>query len=109
MAAQTNFDDYQEDLKRTADRIREQEINKKVYRIQADEDTGLWKIVSKGIPMNLIDDRFTVPTAAFRAIEMWEATQKPREEPRLKVEVVTENPYFPEKKKTKAKAKEATE
>lgn len=91
--AHTNFADYQDDLKRTSDRVREQTINHKVYQIRADEDTGLWMITSKGIPSHLIDDRFTVPTAAFRAIEMWEATQKERpSEPKPKVVIVTDEP-----------------
>lgn len=105
--AQTNFDDYKEDIEKTAARIREQTINGKLYRIQADEDTGLWMILSRGIPHYLMEDRFTVPTSAFKAIEMWERGNPPKVVKELSPRVITENPLLDETKREKVAKRKA--
>lgn len=106
--AQTNFEDYKDDIEKTAARIREQTINGKLYKIQADEDTGLWMILSRGIPLHLMEDRFTVPTSAFKAIEMWERGNKPKVViDRPASTVVTENPFLEETKREKVAKRKA--
>lgn len=74
----TRYDDYTDDLERTAERVRFRTINNREYKIKAVEPFGFWKAYHKDFPAYINEDSFTTPERAFMAIEEWERTQKER-------------------------------